>query len=250
MNYPLLMAGDKLPAVGVVQKLLNRSGAGLNADGIFGPKTLAAVKSFQSRARVSPDGVVGGRTWEALTAGLLLPIVDSVDITDPTFYNQDAKYIRQAGGTPVLLGGMCNGVEQAVSMIAGKSQNVFLLRFHGHGLPGIASVTTGETAFDAKEQSDISVDRPVMNTLRRLKTVFGSYGSIEFIECSTGRGPKGQRLLSTISSAVGVPVTAALIDQPFGKTATFRLIGGTYTACPGGVPLQAWCKSLPDFPRR
>lgn len=39
MNHPYLRQGDRLPAVGVLQKLLNRAGALLQADGIFGLRT-------------------------------------------------------------------------------------------------------------------------------------------------------------------------------------------------------------------
>ncbi|MFE2549696.1 peptidoglycan-binding protein [Streptomyces sp. NPDC059355] len=35
-------------------------------DGIFGSKTDDYVKEFQRQSRLTPDGVVGPRTWEAL----------------------------------------------------------------------------------------------------------------------------------------------------------------------------------------
>ena len=37
-----------------------------NADGIFGSKTLAAVKAFQKDHRLTVDGIVGTKTWAAL----------------------------------------------------------------------------------------------------------------------------------------------------------------------------------------
>jgi peptidoglycan hydrolase-like protein with peptidoglycan-binding domain len=45
----VLHRGDKGPAVEQLQRLLNRRGAHLKADGDFGPKTEAAVKHFQQR---------------------------------------------------------------------------------------------------------------------------------------------------------------------------------------------------------
>lgn len=49
-----------------VQELLNAHGAGLVADGDFGPLTLTAVESFQSAHGLSVDGIVGPDTKAAL----------------------------------------------------------------------------------------------------------------------------------------------------------------------------------------
>jgi hypothetical protein len=248
MNYTDLREGDHLPMVGVLQHLLNRTGASLVPDGIFGRKTLAAVRAFQSPRGLVPDGVVGEKTWARLNTGVSLPILDSVDIWDPTFLHEDAAYIRRAGGNPLLIGGMCNGVEQAATLLAG-SRNVFLLRFHGHGAPGVASVSSGHGELDpnTKQRSDIWANPRIMNILSRLRPIFGPYGSVQFIECETGRGREGRRLLSQLAAKLGVPVTGAVLDQPFGRLWSFRLHGPTVTVVPGGDSLGNWCKSLPRF---
>ena len=51
MNYLDLRKGDKTPAVGVLQKLLNRGGSNISVDGEFGKQTEQAVKAFEIRAR-------------------------------------------------------------------------------------------------------------------------------------------------------------------------------------------------------
>jgi peptidoglycan hydrolase-like protein with peptidoglycan-binding domain len=57
----LLELNDRGPLVAVVQRAL-----GIPADGLFGPQTLAAVRSFQKRAGLTVDGIVGPQTRAAL----------------------------------------------------------------------------------------------------------------------------------------------------------------------------------------
>lgn len=60
----LLEQGDNGPAVTQVQKAVGTT----PADGIFGPKTRAAVANFQQNHGLAPDGIVGPRTKAALFA--------------------------------------------------------------------------------------------------------------------------------------------------------------------------------------
>ncbi len=46
-------------------------GSGLQVDGIFGPKTAAAVRGFQQAVGIAVDGIVGPLTWRALVSGML-----------------------------------------------------------------------------------------------------------------------------------------------------------------------------------
>lgn len=64
----LVRNGSKGSAVLNVQKELKA--AGLNPgplDGDFGPKTRAAVMAYQRKHHLEVDGVVGAKTWKALT---------------------------------------------------------------------------------------------------------------------------------------------------------------------------------------
>jgi hypothetical protein len=49
-----------------LQRRLNRDGAGLRVDGVFGPKTKQAVIRFQRTHRLAPDGIVGPKTRAVL----------------------------------------------------------------------------------------------------------------------------------------------------------------------------------------
>ena len=62
-----LRIGARGAAVSYLQERLNAHGASLKVDGVFGSATLRAVKSQQSRAGIGVDGVVGPKTWVALT---------------------------------------------------------------------------------------------------------------------------------------------------------------------------------------
>ncbi len=69
-STPTVQDGSTGSAVSRVQRSLNAAtNAGLGVDGQFGPKTAAAVKSYQSSRDLGADGIVGPNTWAALQAG-------------------------------------------------------------------------------------------------------------------------------------------------------------------------------------
>jgi hypothetical protein len=65
---PQIMIGSTGDAVRKAQELLNKHGATppLNVDGIFGPKTLSATRSFQKGCKLTADGIIGPKTWGEL----------------------------------------------------------------------------------------------------------------------------------------------------------------------------------------
>jgi peptidoglycan hydrolase-like protein with peptidoglycan-binding domain len=66
--------GDKVRGVQEEFQFRNLSGdpgKGVQVDGIFGPKTTAAVRGFQQAAGITVDGIVGPLTWPALVSGML-----------------------------------------------------------------------------------------------------------------------------------------------------------------------------------
>jgi peptidoglycan hydrolase-like protein with peptidoglycan-binding domain len=69
-NLSLLREGSRSPQVVKLQNLLKNAGFNPgSADGVFGPKTEAAVKSYQRKNDLAVDGVVGQQTWSSLLGG-------------------------------------------------------------------------------------------------------------------------------------------------------------------------------------
>jgi len=64
--WPLVRRGDRDHPVLTLQHLLRARQHTVVADGIFGPRTDAAVRAFQGQKSLAVDGIVGPRTWSAL----------------------------------------------------------------------------------------------------------------------------------------------------------------------------------------
>lgn len=70
--YPgyLIRYGSRGQPVADIQQKLKQMGYDIGSvDGIFGQKTLAAVKAFQKAQGLPVDGIVGPNTWQALFGG-------------------------------------------------------------------------------------------------------------------------------------------------------------------------------------
>ncbi len=108
-SRPTLRIGSKSDAVAELQQSLNNSGAGLEADGAFGPATQRAVKAFQRSAGLASDGVVGSRTWARLDAG-------DVSVNADGGASGGAAGGRTSGGRAADGGGPAGGPEAAAGV--------------------------------------------------------------------------------------------------------------------------------------
>jgi hypothetical protein len=246
--YPLLRFGDRLPTVAVVQILINRKmhqGSYISVDGIYGPKTREAVRAFQRKRFLSPDGIVGQNTWQALIAGENIVVIDSVDATNPDDMGYEDAAIRSAGGSPIVNFGMCNGLKVVMQKIQAQARTgaVALLRFHGHGAPGEMGVTTG-TGSEISSEFGVRFLDSLARYLGTMRWIFSNIGSAELHGCRVGAGSDGRRLIKALAWAWGVPVTAGLHTQYGGGASTFRFEGPIFTAFPEGGGLRTWTRSL------
>jgi peptidoglycan hydrolase-like protein with peptidoglycan-binding domain len=64
--WPVVKRGNQGHPVPALQYLLRDRGHHVTVDGIFGPKTEAAVEAFQTADHLRVDGIVGPQTWGAL----------------------------------------------------------------------------------------------------------------------------------------------------------------------------------------
>ena len=125
---PVLRRGSRGPEALTLQRLLNRwlvnYTALLREDGEFGPRTLRAVRAFQTAhtdergVSLTPDGVVGGITWAALhrvTSGEPDPVPV---LTAPTAGGRPWWHSLPApsyGGSARARAALAKAVEEAVS---------------------------------------------------------------------------------------------------------------------------------------
>ena len=236
----MLYQGDVRPVVTTMQKLLG----GLTCDGHFGPRTKEAVRSFQRAQNLTPDGVVGPRTWSRLMEVNDVQTVDVVDGTDPDLLATEAADIRAAGGNPIILYGMSNGIAVMVSEVirrVGREGRLALLRLHSHGGPGIMNVSAGHQDMSqhmtSVALSTLGYSGPI---LAQLGPYFMRAGSMELMGCNVGQGPAGTGLLNGTSRHVMVPVTAAVLTQYGGGNQTWRFEGPIRTGYPYGGNLKGW----------
>ena len=78
-NETTLRQGSRGESVRQLQTQLQDMGAPIAADGIFGPKTKAAVRDFQSRQGLQVDGIVGPQTMSRLSGAGANQVVDRME---------------------------------------------------------------------------------------------------------------------------------------------------------------------------
>jgi peptidoglycan hydrolase-like protein with peptidoglycan-binding domain len=95
LPFPLVERGDRNHPVKTLQYLLRERGQHVAVDGIFGPMTEAAVRTFQQLRHLVVDGIVGPQTW-----GALILTVRKGDEGDAVRGVQEEFQFRNLSGDP------------------------------------------------------------------------------------------------------------------------------------------------------
>jgi hypothetical protein len=246
----ILRRGDVLPTVTVLQCYLNQQPSTrefLEVDGIFGPRTEAAVARFRATAfRLAGARYANYEVWRQVV-GAEWQIIDSVDRSDhdsPRHAINDHLDLAPYGQTLLEQFGISMGSPLVLNRVRSQARlgEVVLLRFHGHGTPGQMIISSGRIA--AGSSLDHRYGEGFFTALRALRPIFASFGSVEMHGCKVGQGRDGRALLSGMADALGVPVTAGINSQYGGGITTYRFEGQTRTICPKGESLVSWSRRV------
>lgn len=140
MQRPVLAQGHAGLFVKDAQGLLATKGffSG-KQDGIFGPRTKAAVQAFQGNCGLLPDGIIGPQTWTALMSVEPMPERD-VSLTD----------LREAGSQTVKEADKGQAVATVGAVVAGAS--------------GVLETVTGTTETLTQAESALEVAQRIAVT--------------------------------------------------------------------------------------
>lgn len=98
-TYPTLRTGSQGSAVTAAQAALKRNGFDPGVvDGVFGTRTETALKAFQTKVKLTADGVLGPRSWCALLSAGTRPLTKEGYSGEAVTRVQKALNARRAAG--------------------------------------------------------------------------------------------------------------------------------------------------------
>jgi len=138
-SLPVLRYGDRGPAVMLLQERLIDHGFNVGptgADGIFGSNTLAAVRAFRARERITVDGVVGPQTWARLLSiqGAFAPAAQSL-AGELAGYEREVRQVA-ATATQTGGGGTATQVKRLTAVSSRPSPTGIWVGGHGYAVVG------------------------------------------------------------------------------------------------------------------
>lgn len=95
LPWPTVKEGSEHHPVPTLQYLLRARGHPVLVDGIFGPKTEAAVRAFQIDKHLTVDGIAGPQTW----AAIIIQVAEGATGDAVRAVQEEAQY-RNLSGDP------------------------------------------------------------------------------------------------------------------------------------------------------
>jgi hypothetical protein len=167
-------------------------------------------------------------------------VYDVVNIAQ-TDLSDELSDLRGIGAAPLRIGAMDFGVDFMVDQLIQKvkrSGTIDLLRIHGHGVPGLQTVSSGMIL----EKKSLPFLRSIISSynfvhirkcLAGLQGLFAPNAQVWLMGCNVGASFQGSLLVNNLAKLWRVPVKAGFLEQfgGFGTT-TFGLEGPTITGQP------------------
>ena len=192
-----------------------------------------------------------------LLADVDLNVITSVDLGDPNL-QIDIDTFMTEGNDPIVLGGMCNGLQQMVNIVTGRARpgRVAALQFDGHGNLGRwLTISVGNVAhlkgqayrdIENEVMSYISSSnfRKVSSVISPLSRIFAPFGFAECLGCTLGARRETRAMLAKLADLWGVPIRVGIRLQPIGSV---NIVGPDFTAFPKSHNLRSWSRQFQDL---
>jgi len=154
-GFATVQSGSRGSDVTTLQSMLSAASYPVAVDGVFGPQTLDAVKTFQLSANLPTTGIVDAATWNALqmTAGVVNSSFGPPQgVTLPASFiaPQPKKFVPSGGDTPAPVdsGGQYGPNPAPASAASAKSKfsTPEILIAAGIGLAGLFALYAASRA--------------------------------------------------------------------------------------------------------
>lgn len=171
-SKPTLRQGSRGESVKQLQRSLNGTGAKLSVDGIFGSRTLEAVRQFQKAQGITVDGIVGKNTWAKLETHRLATSPQQDEILKLMQQKQEItrrlqRELNKRNGVSLAVDGIFGPKTERACVIIKSGMRGEIVRIlqealnlYGYNLDvdGIFGPNTGEAVRIFQRDKEIKVD--------------------------------------------------------------------------------------------